>query len=74
MCDYCENGHYFAMEEEVDSRGQRNIVGASISKNIVCVERQRISVTGKNRSYAALCYGKIRYCPMCGERLKEAAK
>lgn len=74
MCEYCEKGHYFAMEEEIDSRGQRSIVGASITNDVVCVEKRRISMTGRNISYAPLCYGKLRYCPMCGEKLKEAKR
>ena len=70
MCDYCERGHYFAMEEEIDSRGQRTIVGASIAGNMVCVERKKVSAGGKSKSYAALCHGLLRYCPMCGAALK----
>lgn len=74
MCEYCECGHYFAMEEEVDSRGQRTIVGASITNDMVCVDRKRISATGRNLGYAPLCYGKLRYCPMCGVALKEKVR
>lgn len=71
MCEYCEKGHLFAMDEETDSRGQRTIIGISVAGDRICAEKHRISATGRNISYAMLCDGRIRHCPMCGQELKK---
>lgn len=70
MCDWCKACSFLAREEETDTKGITTVTGVSISGNKISVERKQFSKKGIMVGYKLLTWGLIRFCPMCGERLK----
>lgn len=72
MCMYCAEQKLIVSESDMNSRGVETTVGVSIVGDILNVERRKASRKGGMIGYTQLAYGRISFCPMCGEKLKGA--
>ena len=71
MCDYCEKHHFLAVSDATNSRGVTTRIGISIAGNQISTVEKRISRKGGMIGFSLLAYGTIRFCPMCGDKLRE---
>lgn len=72
MCVYCQEQRFIISETEGNSRGVETTTGVSIVGNMLNVEKRKINRKSCMISFSQLVYGKIVFCPMCGEKLKGA--
>ena len=71
MCDYCEKHSFLAVSDATNSRGVTTEIGISITGNQISTEEKRFVRSGNMIGYKLLAHGRIRFCPMCGDKLRE---
>ena len=69
MCDYCEKHHFLAVSDATNSRGVTTEIGISITGNQIGIVEKQFVRSGIR--YKLLVHGAIRFCPMCGDKLRE---
>lgn len=72
MCIYCQEQKFIISETESNSCGVETTTGVSIVGNMLNVEKRKANRKGSMIAFSQLVYGKIVFCPMCGEKLKGA--